>query len=115
MQNFEVIELINNLPKAFLPEKAVGLNVSIGIHAEGDNGGDWEIKIRDQEIKIIDEKAINPDLFLSSDTKTILGIFTGEIDEMKAFMKGDIQFKGSMGLAMKLTKLFSLNKDLLVG
>ncbi len=110
----QVKDLIQKLPNAFLPEKAQGLKVIIGIHAEGDGGGDWNIEINNDRLTIQDGTAKKADLFLSSDTKTIMGIFTGEVDEMKAFMRGDIQFQGSMILAMKLSKMFSVDRNLFV-
>jgi putative sterol carrier protein len=113
MQTVQVSDLIKILPKAFLPEQAKGTNATIGIHAQGEGGGDWIIKIANGRCEVEEGKLANPDLYLSANTETMLGIFTGKIDGMRAFMKGDIQFKGSMGLAMKLSHMFSTDENLL--
>lgn len=113
MREIQVKDLIKIMPKAFLPEKAKGTNASIGIHAEGEGGGDWVINIHDGQCDVVEGKQPAPDLYIAADTQTVMGIFTGKIDGMRAFMKGDIQFKGSMGLAMKLSRMFSTDEALL--
>ena len=113
MQKIEVKDLVKLLPKAFLPEQAKGINATIGIQAEGEGGGDWVIKIHNGKCEVSEGKQDKTDLHLASDTQTIMNVFTGKLDGMRAFMKGDIQFKGSMGLAMKLSKLFSTDEELL--
>jgi putative sterol carrier protein len=82
------------------------------ISASGNGGGDWIIEIKDKKCTV--EKGItkSPDLSLSAATDVINDVFTGELDAMRAFMQGKIQFKGNMGLAMKITKLFSMDKNL---
>ena len=113
MQKIEVKDLVKILPKAFLPEQAKGTNATIGIHADGEGGGDWVIKIQNGQCEVTEGKQATTDLYLASDTQTIMDIFTGKVDGMRAFMKGDIQFKGSMGLAMKLSRMFSTDESLL--
>ncbi len=113
MQDLSVKDLIKILPKAFLPEQAKGTNATIGIHAEGEGGGDWVIKIQNGHCEVIEGQQPATDLYLAADTQTIQNVFTGKVDGMRAFMKGDIQFKGSMGLAMKLSRLFSTDESLL--
>jgi putative sterol carrier protein len=113
MEKIQIKNLVKILPKAFLPEKAKGINATIGIHAEGEGGGDWVIKIQNEQCEVLEGPQAATDLYLASDTQTIMDVFTGKLDGMRAFMKGDIQFKGNMGLAMKLSKLFSTDKNLL--
>jgi putative sterol carrier protein len=115
MPKLQVNDLIKILPKAFLPEQAKGTNATIGIHAEGEGGGDWVINIQNGHCEVIEGKQAATDLYLASDTQTIMDIFTGTVDGMRAFMKGDIQFKGNMGLAMKLSRMFSTDESLLSG
>ena len=106
MKNVEVSELIALLPKAFLPEMAGDIAAILQINANGKGGGDWIVEIKDKKCMVEKGVTKNPDLALSASTVVINDVFTGELDAMRAFMQGKIQFKGNMGLAMKFSKLF---------
>lgn len=112
MVKFNLNDLVNLIPQAFLPEKAGDLDVKIGIQAEGDGGGAWVINIKNGTCQVNPGMVNETDLFVSSSMETIKNIFTGQDDPMKAFMKGDIQLKGSMGLAMKLSGMFKADREL---
>jgi len=112
MKNVDLNDLINLLPKAFLPDTAGDTSALIQISASGNGGGDWIIEIKDEKCFV--NKGINksPDLSLVASTDVINDIFSGKLDAMRAFMQGKIQFKGNMGLAMKISKLFSMDKSI---
>lgn len=115
MPNFEIQDLIDLLPKAFIPDNAKGVEASIQIHADGEGGGDWVINIRDGKCDVEKGTQEKTDLYVAANTQVVKGIFTGEVNGMAAFMKGDIEFKGSMGLAMKLSKMFSQDERFFSG
>ncbi len=112
MKNVEVSELIALLPKAFLPEMAGDIAAILQINANGKGGGDWIVEIKDKKCMVEKGVTKTPDLALSASTVVINDVFTGELDAMRAFMQGKIQFKGNMGLAMKFSKLFSIDNRL---
>lgn len=47
-----------------------------------------------------------PDVTISSDTATLLGLVRKEINAMQALLTGRVKVKGDIGLAGKLPKLF---------
>jgi len=103
MAEITVNKLINILPQIFIPEKAENARADIQIIAKGSEGGEWGIRIHDQ---LCEGKIENPDLSLSANTADILKMFLGELDPLKAYMQGKIQFKGRINNALKLTELF---------
>lgn len=112
MSNVKIDDLINLLPSAFLPENAGDVFAVIQINASGDDGGDWIIKIKEKKCLVEKGVAQSPDLSLMASTQVVNDIFTGKIKPMRAFMQGQVQFKGNMGLAMKIVKLFSTDRKI---
>lgn len=112
MSNIKVDDLINLLPSAFLPEMAGDVFAVIQISATGDDGGDWTIEIKDKKCRVAKGIAQSPDLSLTASTQVVNDIFTGKLNAMRAFMKGQVQFKGNMGLAMKIVKFFSTDRKI---
>jgi putative sterol carrier protein len=112
MSNVKINDLINLLPNAFLPEMAGDIQTVIQINATGDDGGEWVVEIKDKKCLVEKGIAQSPDLSLTASTQVVNDIFTGKINAMRAFMQGKVQFKGNMGQAMKIVKLFSTDKKI---
>ncbi len=101
--------LMQRMPKAFLPEKAVGVDAVVQFDLSGDQGGQWVATIRDGACKVEKGKVANPKLTLMADAKDYVGIFTGKVNAMSAFGEGKIKLKGDLGLAMKLMNFFKMS------
>ena len=115
MSNIKLDELIDLLPSAFLPEMAGDISAVIQVSASGDGGGEWIIEIKDKKCLVSKGVAQSPDLSLAASTQVVNDIFTGKLNAMRAFMKGEVQFKGNMGLAMKIVKIFSTDRKIFDG
>lgn len=103
-----VAELMSKMPKAFIPEKAPGLNAVIQFKFSGAEAGDWYAAIKDG--KCVVEKGVHatPKMTLSADSADYVKIFTGELDGMQAFMAGKLKLSGDLNLAMKLMTMFKI-------
>jgi putative sterol carrier protein len=102
-------ELMAKMPGAFLPEKAVGLNVVIGFKFTGENPGEWNAIIKDGKCDVTQGAASTPTtMTLTADSADYVKIFTGELDGMQAFMQGKIKLGGDLNLAMKLMQMFKI-------
>jgi putative sterol carrier protein len=110
MTEYTVQQLILNHEKAFMPEKAVGVNAVIQYHLTGNEGGDWIIDIKDGTCKVTEGIAENPTMTLTADGREYGDILLGKMDGMAAFMQGKLQLKGDLNLAMKLTSFFKMRK-----
>ena len=51
----------------------------------------------------------DPTMTMTADSADYLGIFTGEVDGMAAFMQGKLKLAGDLNLAMKLTQMFKIS------
>lgn len=111
MVDITVKKLVNVLPKIFIPENAKKTRANIQIIATGKEGGEWGIHIIDQTCRVEEGRIENPDFSLTANADDILKIFLGELDPMRAYMQGKIQFKGHIKHALELTDLFSTNKS----
>jgi len=112
MPEITIQQLMDLLPKAFLPEKATGVNATILFDLAGEKGGKWGVTIKDQTCAVIPGPLENPKLTLSADAQDVLDIFTGKLDAMRALMTGKLHMLGDMGLAMKLMGFFSIPPEL---
>ncbi len=111
MVDITVEKLIYVLPKVFIPENAKNTRANIQIIATGTEGGEWGIRIIDHTCSVEEGQIENPDFSLIATTDDILKIFLGELDPLRAYMKGKIQFKGRIKHALEITELFSTNKS----
>jgi putative sterol carrier protein len=100
--------LFSRMPKAFQPEKAVGVDAVIQFDLSGAQGGQWVATIKDGKCAVEKGKVENPKLTLMADAIDYVGIFTGKVNPMAAFGEGKIKLKGDLGLAMKLMNFFKI-------
>ena len=108
MTEYTVRQLILNHEKAFMPEKAVGVDTVIQYHLTGEEGGDWIIAIKDGACKVTEGVAENPKMSLTADAREFGDILLGKMDAMAAFMQGKLQLKGDLNMAMKFTSFFKM-------
>ena len=108
MSEYTVKELAFNHEKAFLPEKAAGVNAVIQYKLSGAQPGDYIVKIADGACKVEEGVAENPTMTLSADGEFFRDVLLGKEDGMKGFMMGKIKLAGDLNLAMKLTSFFKM-------
>jgi putative sterol carrier protein len=103
-----VVELMSKMPKAFLPEKAPGLDAVIQFKFSGVEAGDWFATIKNDKCTVEQGAYPTPKMTLSADSADYVKIFTGELDGMQAFMAGKLKLAGDLNLAMKLMTMFKI-------
>ncbi|HLF02393.1 MAG TPA: SCP2 sterol-binding domain-containing protein [Anaerolineales bacterium] len=109
MPNFASIsDIIAGMPQHFLPAAAAGLNTTLQLDLSGEGGGQWHLVIADQQLKINDGLAANPNMTLKMAAADYLAMINGEADAMQMFMAGKIKVGGDMSLALKMQSLFKL-------
>jgi len=108
MAEYTVKELIFNHEKAFLPEKAAGLEAIVQYILTGDEGGDYIITISDDKCKVAEGIADDPVMTMTADGAYFRDVLLGREDGMKGFMDGKLQLAGDLNLAMKLTSFFKM-------
>ena len=108
MAEYTVKELVFNHEKAFLPEKAAGLEAIVQYHLTGDEGGDFIIQIKDDKCSVSEGMAEDPVMTMTADGIYFRDVLLGKEDGMKGFMEGKLQLAGDLNLAMKLTSFFKM-------
>jgi putative sterol carrier protein len=106
VSDLNVQGIMEKVVRAFMPEKAAGVDARIQFHLTGHQAGDWVATIRSQKLSVEPGTTPDPNLVFGADTQDVLDVFTGKLDPMKAYMQGKVQFKGDMGLAMRLMSMF---------
>ncbi len=103
-----VAELMSKMPKAFLPDKAPGLDAVIQFKFSGPEAGEWFATIKDGKCTTEQGNYPTPKMTLAADSSDYIKIFTGELDGMQAFMAGKLKLSGDLNLAMKLMTMFKI-------
>lgn len=103
-----VSELMERMPKAYMPEKAPGLDAVIQFKFSGAEAGDWFATIKNNQCTTAQGVFPTPKMTLSADSSDYIKIFTGELDGMQAFMAGKLKLAGDLNLAMKLMTIFKM-------
>ena len=108
MAEYTVKELVFNHEKAFMPEKAAGLEAIIQYRLTGDQAGDYIITIKDDKCSVAEGVADDPVMTMTADGSYFGDVLLGKADGMKGFMEGKLQLAGDLNLAMKLTSFFKM-------
>ncbi|MBI4759971.1 MAG: SCP2 sterol-binding domain-containing protein [Chloroflexota bacterium] len=103
-----IAQLMEKMPGAFIPEKAVGLDAVIQFKFTGAEAGEWYAVIKDGKVTVEKGTHASPKMTLTADSSDYVKIFTGELDGMQAFMQGKLKLAGDLNLAMKLTQMFKI-------
>jgi putative sterol carrier protein len=103
-----VKELMNRMPRAFLADKAAGVDAVIQYHLTGEEGGDWVVTIRDQKCSVEPGVTENPTMTLTADGQDYKDVITGKLDPMAAFMQQKLHLAGNLNLALGLSKFFKM-------
>lgn len=108
MSEITIHELMNRMPKAFMPEKAEGVDAVIQYHLSGEEGGDWVVTIQDQVCTVEQGTTENPTMTLEADAQDYKDVILGKTDPMAAFMQQKLKLKGNLNMALGLTKYFKM-------
>ena len=108
MAEYTVKELVFNHEKAFMPEKAAGLEAVVQYNLTGDEGGDYIITIANDKCSVEEGLADDPVMTMTADGAYFRDVLLGKEDGMKGFMDGKLQLAGDLNLAMKLTSFFKM-------
>ena len=98
--------IFERIPEVFDAEKAWGLNASIQFVLTGANGGEWCVNISDGACQVIEGRATDPRVTLTTDAQTYVDLMSGRLNPMTAFMSGQVKLDGDFGLVMRLGSLF---------
>lgn len=112
-ENLSFMENMKGMLKDFLKsgipaEKGLGAgyNKVIQFEITGDPKPEFYLEIKGgKDLSIAEGRHQKPDITISSDKDTMVGIGAGKVNPTQAFMQGKIKVKGAMMELMKLQKI----------
>ena len=112
-RRFEQVEdVFRLLEKQFAPEKAGATDVTVQLHLTGEGGGDWFVRIRGGALQVVQGVAEAPDLRVTVSVADYLALMNGEMDPIRAYMRGKVKAEGDLRLVYRLQYLFHLPEDM---
>ena len=108
MTDITIQQMMEHMPEAFMPDRAVGLNAIVQCRFTGAEAGDWIITIRDGKCTVESGIAPKAQLTLTMNSQDYKDLALGKLNGMTAYMQGKIKMTGDISLAMKFTSLFKV-------
>lgn len=106
-----VSELMSvTMPRAFMPEKAAGVDTVVQFKFTGSQASEWYVVIKDGKCEVTQGTHPSPKMTMTVDSDDYIKISTGELDATQAFMKGKVKVAGDMGIALKMGQFFKYGK-----
>ena len=88
-------------------EKVKGMNAVYQWDITGDNGGKWHVILKDDDVKVGNGQAENPNITLTLESQNFMDLVTGKLNGQMAFLTGKLKIQGDMTLAMKLQSILA--------
>ncbi|MBI4773346.1 MAG: SCP2 sterol-binding domain-containing protein [Deltaproteobacteria bacterium] len=103
----KVEDVFNGMANSFNPSNAQGLDAVFQYNITGAGGGNWNVVVKDGACQVNTGSHPSPNVTLSLDAETWLGMVNKQINGMQAFMSGKLRVSGDIMLAQKMESLFS--------
>ena len=107
-EEITIEEMMNRMPKAFLADKAEGVEAVIQYHLSGAEAGDWVVTIGDGKCVVEQGTTDEATMTLRADSQDYKDIILGKLDPMMAFMQQKVKLTGNLNMALGLTKYFKM-------
>ncbi len=95
-------ELIEAMPSRFNPEAAQNWETVVQFNISGEGGGTWTLEVKGGKCEVRQATAAGAKATVNTDAETWVGINTGKLNAMQAFMTGKIKIQGNMGEVIKV-------------
>lgn len=91
------------------PEKAKEIDAIFQFNITGDDGGTWVIDLTKDSEWVTSGPSDNAQCTIEMAGEDWVGIISGELNAMQAFMMGKLTVQGDMALATKLQEVFAMS------
>jgi putative sterol carrier protein len=103
-----VKEIIEKMPTVFDANAAKGTNCVFQFNISGDDGGMWNITVKDGTCELAEGAHAAPSVSLTMSATTWLSIVNKKMNAMQASMSGRLKTVGNMMTAQKIPTIFPL-------
>lgn len=101
-----VNNVFEKMPQVFNAGEAAGVNLIFQFHITGDQGGDWNVVVKDGACQVSTGVHASPSVTFTIEDADWVAMCNGELDGMKAFMTGKLKLSGDIMSAQLLKPLF---------
>ena len=100
-----VQDIFDEMPSRF--DAAASAGQHLVFQFDITDGETYYVEIDDGTCNVVKGASDDPSVTMITDSVSFVGIMTGELDGMQAFMTGKVRTEGNMMLATKLNDFFS--------
>ena len=101
-----VKEVFAKMSEAFNANAAQGLNAVFQFDITGDDGGKWNVAVKDGACAVSEGASDAPTVTLTMAAETWLAMVNKELNGMQAFMSGKLKASGDIMLAQRFATIF---------
>jgi putative sterol carrier protein len=98
--------VFDNLPNAFQPQAAAGVDVVFQFSISGPDGGDWYTVIRDGGCSVEAGRHDSPTTTLKMSDDDFLRYVSGQLPAMQAYSNGKLKIEGDLIKSQLVERLF---------
>ncbi|MBW2616768.1 MAG: SDR family NAD(P)-dependent oxidoreductase, partial [Deltaproteobacteria bacterium] len=103
-----VAGVFENIPGAFQPDKAAGVDVVFQFDISGPGGGSWYITVKDGSCEVSEGSQGSPTTTIKMGDDDFVKMMSGELNAMSAFTSGKLKIEGDLMKSQLIEKLFKL-------
>jgi len=101
-----VAGVFENIPGAFQPDKAAGVDVVFQFDISGPGGGSWTITVKDESCEVTEGSGGSPTTTIKMGDDDFVKMMSGELNAMSAFTSGKLKVEGDLMKSQLIEKLF---------
>ena len=101
-----VAEVFDEMPNAFVADKAAGVDVVFQYNIGGEGGGDWYCVISDGDCRVQAGVHDKPICTLMMEAADFLNMMNGKLAAMQAYTSGKLKISGDIMKSQLIEKLF---------
>ena len=98
--------VFENIPGAFQPDKAAGVDVVFQFDISGAGGGSWFITVKDGSCEVAQGSQGSPTTTIKMGDDDFVKMMSGELNAMSAFTSGKLKVEGDLMKSQLIEKLF---------
>ena len=95
-------DIFEAMPARFNSAAAGDWNADIQFNFSGDDGENWFVSVGEGACNVGAGTHDSPSATIDTSSDTWIGMITGSVDPMQAFMSGKLKVSGNIGDVMKL-------------
>jgi acyl-CoA synthetase (AMP-forming)/AMP-acid ligase II/putative sterol carrier protein len=101
-----VAHLFEGLLERFLPERAQGVDATVSYEITGGGGGEWTVRILDEEVSLTREILASPTVYIVASDRNYHDVATGKLDSVTAVVTGKMSVEGDIPFMAKFREMF---------